>query len=109
MAKAVEDIQTLGEIMRAAHDKLSREYWDYLIGGAETETTLLRNRQALDEIAFRPRVLNDVSEIDPSTELFGKKTSLPIVLAPIGSAEQLDPEGMLPAAKAAAEFGVGIV
>ena len=109
MAKAIEDIQTLGEIMQAAHEKLSRDHWDYLIGGAETETTLLRNRQALEEIAFRPRVLNNVSEIDPSTELLGKKTSLPILLAPIGSAEQLDPEGMLPAAKAAAEFGVGIV
>ena len=29
--------------------------WDYIAGGAETETTLLRNRLALDQIAFRPR------------------------------------------------------
>ena len=108
MAKPIEDIQTLGEIMRAAHDKLPREYWDYLIGGSETETTLLRNRQSLDEIAFRPRVLKDVSSIDTSAELFGQKRRLPIVLGPIGSAEQLHPEGMLPAAKAAAEFDVSI-
>tara|TARA_B100000315_G_scaffold258307_1_gene309958 strand:- start:3152 stop:4240 length:1089 start_codon:yes stop_codon:yes gene_type:complete len=109
MTKTVEEIETLGEIMRVAHEKLSREHWDYLIGGSETETTLLRNRQSLDEIAFRPRVLNDVSEINPSAELFGRKRRLPIVLAPIGSAEQLDPAGMLPAAKAAAEFGVDII
>jgi len=104
----VEDIQTLGEIMRVAHNNLSREHWDYLIGGSETETTLLRNRQSLDEIAFRPRVLNDVSSIDTTSRLLGKIHRLPIVLGPIGSAEQLNPQGMLPAARAAAEFGVGI-
>jgi len=108
VTKAIEGIQTLGEIMRAAHDKLPREYWDYLTGGSETETTLLRNRQSLEEIAFRPRVLNDVSLIDSSAELLGKKKRLPIVLGPIGSAEQLNPEGMLPAAKAAADFDISI-
>jgi isopentenyl diphosphate isomerase/L-lactate dehydrogenase-like FMN-dependent dehydrogenase len=108
MKRLVEEIQTLGEIMHVAHDNLSREHWDYLIGGSETETTLLRNRQSLDEIAFRPRVLNDVSTIDASSIFLGKKCRLPIFLGPIGSAEQLNTEGMLPAAKAAAEFGVGI-
>jgi glycolate oxidase len=108
LGKSVEDIQTLGEIMRVAHDNLSREHWDYLIGGSETETTLLRNRQSLDEIAFRPRVLIDVSSIDTSTQLLKKRHRLPIVLGPIGSAEQLNPEGMLPAARAAKEFGVSI-
>ena len=108
MSKALEDIQTLGEIMRAAHNKLSKSHWDYLAGGAETETTLLRNRQSIEKIAFRPRVLNDVSSIDTSAEFLGQKRRLPIVLAPIGSAEQLDQEGMLPAAQAAANFGVGI-
>ncbi len=108
MQKSVEEIQTLGEIMRVAHDNLSIEHWDYLIGGSETETTLLRNRQSLDEIAFRPRVLNDVSSIDISTIFLGKECRMPVILGPIGSAEQLDKEGMLPAAKAAAEFGVSI-
>ena len=94
--------------MRVAHDNLPREHWDYLIGGSETETTLHRNRQSLDEIAFRPRVLNDVSTIEPSTTLFGGPSRLPVFLGPIGSAEQLDVGGMLPAAKAAADFGVSI-
>lgn len=108
MQKSVEKVQTLGEIMCVAYDNLSVEHWDYLVGGSETETTLLRNRQSLDEIAFRPRVLNDVSSIDISTNFLGKECRMPVILGPIGSAEQLDKEGMLPAAKAAAEFGVSI-
>ena len=108
MQKSVREIQTLGEIMSVAYNNLSLEYWDYLIGGSETETTLLRNRQSLDEIAFRPRVLNDVSLINSSSNFLGSKLSIPVVLAPIGSAEQLDPEGMLPAARAAAKFGISV-
>src|SRR3989304_2672066 len=49
--------QTLHEIVRAARNNLAPGPWDYLIGGAETETTLRRNRQALDSIAFPPRGL----------------------------------------------------
>jgi glycolate oxidase len=49
--------QTLHEIVRAAKLALAPGPWDYLAGGTETETTLRRNRQALDSLAFRPRVM----------------------------------------------------
>ncbi len=48
---------TLHKIIQAAGLNLNRNIWDYLIGGTEIETTLRRNRQALDSVAFRPRVL----------------------------------------------------
>ena len=56
--------QALHEIIDAARNKLSRNIWDYLRGGTETETTLKRNRMALDSMAFRPRVLRDMRVID---------------------------------------------
>src|SRR2546427_9716802 len=59
-----DKFSTLHEIVRAARNNLAPGPWDYLIGGAETETTVRRNRLALDSIAFRPRVLRDVSKID---------------------------------------------
>ena len=55
------DFLTLHEFVKAAKGKLSPGTWDYLVGATETETTMLRNRQALDSLAFRPRVLRDVS------------------------------------------------
>ena len=63
------------------------------MGGTETETTLRRNRQALDSLAFRPRVLRDVSHIDTTATLFGKPVRLPVMLAPIGSIESFTPGG----------------
>ncbi len=98
--------QALHEFVRAARNALPTNYWDYLTGGAETETTLKRNRLALDSLAFRPRVLRDVSAIDSAATLFGKKTRLPVVLAPVGSIENLDPDGTATVAMAAASFGV---
>ena len=79
MASGLEnEYVTLHEIVKAAKIRLNGNIWDYLIGGTETETTLRRNRMALDSIAFKPRVLRNVAAIDPSSEIFGKKLRIPI-------------------------------
>src|SRR5579862_8911383 len=96
----------LHEVVHRARANLNQNAWDYIVGAVETETTLRRNRMALDAIAFRPRVLRDVSKIDTSTEILGRKLRLPIVLCPVGTLESFHPEGAAPVVKAVAEFGV---
>src|SRR3984885_7644295 len=96
----------LHEIVHRARANLNQNAWDYIVGAVETETTLRRNRMALDSVAFRPRVLRDVSKVDVSTEILGRKLRLPIVLCPVGSLESFHPEGAEPVVKAAGEFGV---
>jgi glycolate oxidase len=97
---------TLHELVKKARQKLNHDNWDYIVGGAETETTLRRNRLALDSIAFRPRVLRDVSRIDPSTKFLGRSLRLPVILAPVGGLELFVPEAGAAAVKAAGEFGI---
>ena len=63
-------------------------------------------RQGLDALAFRPRVLRDVSEIDCGGTVLGRKTRLPLSLAPMGSLPTMHPGGAMEVAKAAEEFGV---
>ena len=101
-----EPFLTLQEIVAAARANLAPGPWSYLIGGAETETTVRRNRLALDSIAFRPRVLRDVSKIDPGAPFLGKRMRLPVMLAPIGGLESIVDGGAATAARGAAEFGV---
>ena len=96
----------LHELVKAARAKLKPGTWDYLVGGSETETTFRRNRLALDEIAFRPRVLRDVSRVDPSGRLLGIPLRIPVVLAPIGSLQDFDPGGGATTARAAIDYGV---
>jgi len=97
---------TLHEFVKAARMKLNPNAWDYLIGGTESETTLRRNRQALDQIALRPRVLRDVSKTDASSTFFGKPVRLPVMLAPVGSLDTFHPNAAVEVATGASEFGV---
>lgn len=100
------DFMTLHEVVHKARQNLNQNAWDYIVGGVETETTLRRNRMALDSIAFRPRVLRDVTKVDPSVEFLGRKLRLPVLLCPVGSLESFHPEGAEPVVKAAGEFGI---
>jgi glycolate oxidase len=103
---ATQEYLTLHEFAKKARLKLSPFVWDYLYGGAETETTLRRNRMAIDSIAFRPRVLRNVDEVDPSVTVMGKKCRLPVLLAPMGGLQHFDPAGGAAVARAAGRFGV---
>jgi isopentenyl diphosphate isomerase/L-lactate dehydrogenase-like FMN-dependent dehydrogenase len=102
----LSEFLTLQEVVAAARARLAPGPWSYLVGGAETETTVKRNRHALDSIAFRPRVLRDVSNIDSSATFLGQKVRLPVMLAPIGGLESIVDGGAAAAAVASAQFGV---
>jgi glycolate oxidase len=99
------DFVTNQEIILAARRNLTDNVWHYLTGGAESETTMCRNRLGLDSLGFRPRVLIDVSEIHTSTTFLGHKLRIPIMLAPIGSLQSITPEGGAAVARAAEQFG----
>ncbi len=107
MPAAPSDLLNLHEIVAKARQNLNQNDWDYIVGGAESEATLRRNRMALDSIAFRPRVLRDVSKVDASVSQFGRKLRLPVVLAPVGSLESFHPLGATSVVRAVGEFGAG--
>jgi glycolate oxidase len=100
-----EQFHSLHEFVAVARARLDRNVWDYLIGGAETETTVRRNRLALDSLAFRPRVLRDVNHTDTSTTFLGRKIAMPVALAPIGSIERFDAAACRAVADAAGALG----
>jgi isopentenyl diphosphate isomerase/L-lactate dehydrogenase-like FMN-dependent dehydrogenase len=99
------DLLNLHELVAKARQNLNQNDWDYIVGGVESETTLRRNRLALDSLAFRPRVLRNVSKVDCSVMQFGRKLRLPVVLAPVGSLESFHALGAESVARAVGEFG----
>ncbi len=103
---ATSEFLNLHELVAKARQNLNQNDWDYIVGGCESETTLRRNRLALDSIALRPRVLRDVSAVDAAVSEFGRKLRLPVVLAPVGSLESFHAAGAESVARAAGEFGV---
>ncbi len=105
-ATATTDFQTLHEFVAKARQNLNQNAWDYIVGATETETTLRRNRLALDQIAFRPRVLCDVSRIDSTVERFGRRLRLPLLFAPVGALESFHEEAATAVVRAASAFGI---
>lgn len=96
----------LQEFVTQAKRNLAKNEWDYLIGGSDTESSLKRNRYGLDSWAFRPRILNDVSQINAATELLGVPSRIPVVMAPIGSIQVFEAGGAASVAQAVRDFGV---
>jgi 4-hydroxymandelate oxidase len=86
----------------AAKRTLSGPAWEYFNGGSADEITLKRNRQALDLLQLKPKVLVDVTRIDTSRTLLGYKMAHPIILAPTSSHQLAHPDAELATARGAA-------
>ncbi|WP_144113293.1 alpha-hydroxy acid oxidase [Paraburkholderia sp. BCC1886] len=74
----------VADYREAARRVLPKFAFSYLEGGAENEITLRRNRAAFESLAFEPRVLCDVSNLDTRANLAGKTFAWPAVVGPTG-------------------------
>ena len=99
-AASVSDYRAL------AKARLPHFLFEYLDGGSYDEVTLRRNVEDLHSVVLKQRVLRDVSTIDLSTELFGKRWSMPVGLGPVGLSGLYARRGEVQAARAAAGAGI---
>jgi L-lactate dehydrogenase (cytochrome) len=97
---------SVGDYRALAKARLPHFLFEYLDGGSYDEVTLKRNVEDLQAIALKQRVLRDVSDIDLSTELFGKRWSMPVGLGPVGLSGLYARRGECQAAKAAGAAGI---
>jgi L-lactate dehydrogenase (cytochrome) len=97
---------TVDDLRRISRRRLPAGVFDYFDGGAEDERTLRQNASAFSKLEFRPNVLVDVSELDTATTLFGKRVSMPLMLAPTGYTRLATSQGELAVARAAQRAGV---
>ena len=100
------EFSSIHQIVAAAQERVPEGVRDHIAGAAGTETTSQRNRLGLDSIAFRPRVLRDVSVIETGTTVLGHQLRIPVVIAPIGSLHTIAPQAALDVVRAAGAFGV---
>ncbi|EBA01288.1 FMN-dependent L-lactate dehydrogenase LldD [Marinobacter sp. ELB17] len=90
----------------AAKRRLPPFLFHYIDGGSYNEHTLKRNVEDLSDIALRQRVLNDMTQLDLTTELFDETLSMPVALSPVGLTGMFARRGEVQAARAAANLGV---
>jgi 4-hydroxymandelate oxidase len=104
MSSSVEPIN-LFDFEAIAKERLPKEEYDYIAGGATDEISIDRNRRAYVSWALRPRVLRNVSALDLSTDVLGAKVDLPVLIAPCGGHKKAHPEGEFATFRAAAACG----
>lgn len=98
--------RSLTEMVQLAQKHLERGDWDYLVGAADTEASLRRNRAAVESWVFKPRILNDVSAVSIESQLLGSAMRIPVVLPPIGSVQAFEAGGGISVARAAKDYGI---
>lgn len=100
-------VASVHDLRRIAARRVPGGVFCYIDGAAEDERTMQANADAFDSYTFRPRVLRDVSAVDPSATILGLLSPLPVVLAPTGFTRLVDPAaGELAVARSAARAGL---
>src|SRR6202008_4257149 len=95
------------EDLRQRHmRKVPKAFFDYADRGSYSEETLRANRDDLQQIKFRQRILVDVSKRDLKTTIFGEPAAMPLVLAPVGLLGMQHADGEIHACRAAQAAGI---
>lgn len=97
---------TIYDLRKIAHRRTPQAPFDYTDGGADQEITMNKSREVFEQIEWRPRILRDVSKIDTTSWILGKKMELPFGIAPTGFSRMMQTEGEIAGAQAAEASGI---
>jgi isopentenyl diphosphate isomerase/L-lactate dehydrogenase-like FMN-dependent dehydrogenase len=102
----LERIVRVDEFEDLARRRIDPAVFDYVAGGAWDEQSVGEAVDAWRRRRLRPRVLVDVSHVDPATTMAGQPVTLPVAIAPMAAHGLVHPEAELASARAAAAAGI---
>jgi L-lactate dehydrogenase (cytochrome) len=94
------------DLRQVARRRVPKMFFDYADHGSYAEETLRINREDLQRIKLRQRVLVDVSQRSLSTTIIGEQAALPLALAPIGLCGMQWGDGEILSCRAAHAAGI---
>jgi len=106
LERAVNDVVSVADFQELAMAAVDAVAFDYIDGGSWDELSLAENEAAWLRYRLRPRVLVDVSRIDPSTTLLGARAAFPVAIAPMAFHGLASLAAEPASARAAASAGV---
>ena len=102
----MKHVTCIADLHDIAQRRVPRAFFEYAISGSYSEETLRANREDLQKVKLRQRVMIDVDKRDLSSSIVGQKVALPLSLAPIGLCGMQHGDGEILAANAANEAGI---
>lgn len=104
--RRLKEAHTIYDLRAIAKRRTPTAPFDYTDGSADQEISLARARQAFEDVEFQPNVLRDVSEVDLSSTVLGKRVSMPLAIAPTGFTRMMHTEGEIAGCQAAEAAGI---
>lgn len=99
--RVMRRMASVEDLRARSRRRTPRAVFDYVDGAAEHEVSLQRSRELFERLEFQPRVLRDVSDCDPSTEMLGRSVAYPFAFAPTGYTRMMHHEGEIAVARVA--------
>ena len=109
LSRRLASIVSLADFEPLARLAMEPAAFEYVAGGSWDELSLGDNEAAWRRRRLRPRVLVDVSRVDPSTTMLGQATRLPLAIAPMAGQGLAHPDAETAVARAAAVAGVPFI
>lgn len=97
---------TTADLRDVARRRTPKAAFDHADGAAESEISMVRARQAFEDLEFRPDILHPVHRVDTSIEILGARSDLPFGIAPTGFTRLLHTVGERAGAEAAQAAGI---
>lgn len=94
------------DLRRMARRRIPRAIFDYADRGSYDEASLRANREDLQALKLRQRVMIDVSDRSTATTMLGEPVSMPVGIAPTGLTGLFHADGEILGCRAAHAFGV---
>ncbi len=104
--RAMKHITCIEDLRLLHKRRVPKAFFDYADRGSYAEETLRANRDDLQKIKFRQRILVDVSKRDLSTTILGEPSAMPLILAPVGLLGMQHGDGEIHACRAAQAAGI---
>ncbi|GAB3275558.1 alpha-hydroxy acid oxidase [Microbacterium lacusdiani] len=104
--RRLQDALTIYDLRAIAKRRTPAAAFDYTDGAAEGELSILRARQAFEDIEFHPDILRPAEDVDTSTEILGGPSAMPFGIAPTGFTRLMQTEGEIAGAGAAGAAGI---
>ena len=97
--RKLKSVVNLAEMRNLAKKRVPKAVFDYVDGGANDELAYARSQEIYSRVEFKARVLRDVSKIDLTCDVIGRRSALPIIFAPTGYTRMMHYQGEVMVAK----------
>lgn len=104
-----KSLESLAAFEAVAAQRMPREQWEWVVGGAESGRTVVLNRDQFKKYALSTRILSGVDRVSCATSYLGVATNTPVVAAPLGHMTQFNDEGELSIVRGCARVGAHCV